>query len=396
MLYVMLMWIVVFAALPLIFGDREIRFGTIKIKLVIGGFLLYLGKEVKTRKAVTTKKSVKLVVLFSMFIGIVLFYIFFVPLLINMVKGFFMFLTGVSHAPPQPVAVPVPILFTFTSIIKYLIVSIAIGATLHELAHAVTALREGVNVRNWGIGVAFLIPLAFVELDDDLFKNAKPLSRALIASSGPLANALIALAAIAIATLIPYMGFSLSQAIVVANVDCSICSNVECPAARIGLREGDIIYAINGVVIRSGNDIANILKNLSIGSNVTFTICRNGLCKNITTIIDSYNKKLGNNIPCIGVSMENTVIVLRNGIPYNNPMIIEVINYINFIFAVNLSLYIFNAIPLFVTDGTVFLSSIIPSSAKLRFIIDKKLLDIVNVVLIAVAAGISTYVLLSG
>ncbi|MEM0026537.1 MAG: site-2 protease family protein [Ignisphaera sp.] len=395
-LYIMLAWIIIFTILPIFFGDKEVRLASAKAKLVLGGFLLYIGKEVKSSKKMSVIKPIRIAVILSMLVGMALFYIFFVPIFIGMIRDFIMFSAGVSNNPPQPVAVPVPILFTFTSILKYLVVSIAIGAAFHELAHAITALREGVDIRSWGIGIAFLIPLAFVELDDDSFKSASSLTKALIASAGPLANAIIALMGIALIALLPFTGISFSQAVTVTSIDCSICSNVVCPAEKIGLRGGDILYSINGSLIRSVDDVGNVLKRLKVGENVTFTICRNGICKNVSAVIDTYNKKLGNNTPCIGVSMENNLVVLKGGAPYNNPMLVDILNYINFVVMVNLSLYVFNAIPLFITDGSVFLSSIIPNTTMLRIVVDKRLLDIVNIIVIAIAAGISTYILLSG
>ncbi len=397
LLYIVVLWTLLFTFLSTAFKDREFKFGFAKLKFIVGGMLLYFGRDVRPRQGAATHfdKVMRLVHIVAMFLGLVLFYLIFIPSSFNMLKGFIEFSTGAATTPPQPVAVPIPLLFTITSIVKYLIVSIAIGAAIHEFAHAVVALREGVGVKNWGVGCIFLIPLAFVELDDDSFKNASPVSRASIASAGPFANALVAIAMQLLIVLMLSSGFALSTAVEVANVNCSLCNALQCPGERLGLRSGDIIYAVNGTVVRSVGEITKVLNVTKLGSTVELTICRNSVCFDGNVTLDAYNveymSKYGLAKPCLGIGMQNTVILLKSGRPYSNSLIQELLLYLNFIFIVNFSLFIFNAIPLFITDGTIFLSSIAMNRGLIGRFVEHKVLDKVNVVIILTAIAISTY-----
>ena len=393
------LWTLFFTFLSIIFGNREFKLGFAKLKFFVGGMLLYIGREVKPvqRKITRSHKVMRVVYIFAMFLGMALFYIIFIPSFFNMIKGFIAFSRGVA-APPQPVAVPVPLLFTITSIVKYLIISISIGAAVHEFAHAVVAIREGVGVRNWGIGCLFLIPLAFVELDDDLFKNASPVSKASIASAGPFANALVAIVAQLLIIFILFSGVTLSTAVEVVNVDCSICNVLQCPGERLGLQSGDIIYAVNGTAVRSVSDIAKILNVTKLGNAVMLTVCRSGVCFDKNVVLDSYNveymSRYGLAKPCLGIGMQDTIILLRGDKPYSSLFIQELLQYLNFIFVVNLSLFIFNAIPLFITDGTIFLSSIAVKKGFIGKLVEVKMLDKINAAIILIAIGMSTYLFL--
>ena len=397
LLYIVVLWTLLFTLLSTAFKDREFKFGFAKLKFIVGGMLLYFGKDVRPRQGDASRfdKVMRIVHIVAMFLGIVLFYLIFIPSSFNMLKGFIEFSTGATTTPPQPVAVPIPLLFTITSIVKYLIVSIAIGAAIHEFAHAVVALREGVGIRNWGVGCIFLIPLAFVELDDDSFKNASPVSRASIASAGPFANALVAIAVQLLIVLTLSSGFALSTAVEVANVNCSLCNALQCPGERLGLLSGDIIYAVNGTVVRSVGEITKVLNATKLGSTVELIICRNSVCFDGNATLDAYNveymSKYGLAKPCLGIGMQNTIILLKNGRPYSNPLIQELLLYLNFIFIVNFSLFIFNAIPLFITDGTIFLSSIAMNRGLMGKFVEHKILDKVNVAIILIAIAISTY-----
>jgi membrane-associated protease RseP (regulator of RpoE activity) len=396
LLYAIILWTSFFAFLSVILKNRDFKIGFVKIRFVIGGFLLYIGKEVKARQSEELKlrEIIRFSCIAATLLGMAFFYAFFIPSLFNMIKGFIAFSAGMSSSPPQPIAVPIPLLFTVVSVVKYLIISIAIGAAVHEFAHAIIALREGVGIRNWGVGCIFLIPLAFVELDDNSFKNASSVSRASIAAAGPFANALTALAAWLLILFILSSGFALSTAVEVVRVDCSICSVAPCPAAKAGLYGGDVIYAVNGTIVQGVNDIAVILNKSKLGDVLILTVCRGGVCFDKNVVLDAYSIKYGLARPCLGVEMRDTTIVLQNGKPYGGSIVWELMQYLTFIFAVNFSLFVFNAIPLYITDGTVFLSSLATGKRFIGKVIEAKVLDKVNVAILIIAIAISTYLFL--
>ena len=86
LLQILLLWILIFSIIPLITKGNEYRFGFVKIRFVFGGFLIYLGKGVNAyREKKRLGKAVKIGFVSSTFIGMAMFYILFLPHVINMV-----------------------------------------------------------------------------------------------------------------------------------------------------------------------------------------------------------------------------------------------------------------------------------------------------------------------
>lgn len=381
---------------------RELGLGALNIKFVLGGLLLSVRGGVRARVKFAGKQGGHyLIPLASMVIGVALFYLYLVPLVVNMIGGFIKHLTGTSPEAPAPVIVPLPLLLTYESLVKYLLTGLVTGVTFHELAHALMALKRGISVKSWGLGLLLLFPLAFVELDEDEFKRASPWDRALVASAGPFANAVLASATLLLMLLLPQilatMG-TLSSAVLVTGLSCDICEGgSECPALRLSLRPGSVLYALNGTRLYDVNDVVEFLRRLQVGSTVTLTIC-DKTCRNVSLLLDSYNERLYNRtgalVPCLGLEMRNSILIERGGAVIVLPWLQELYSHLNFAFMINVGLYIFNAIPFVITDGTLFIKALAEMRPKLRLLVEKRILDFANLAVIAVAMAISMYIAL--
>jgi membrane-associated protease RseP (regulator of RpoE activity) len=388
LLILLALWTVATTSLSFIIRGGEVNLKVARIRFVAGGLLLYLGKGAKASATVYRgKRFVDFLLIASLLIGLVLFYTLFIPQFIEMFRGFLGYVSGARREAPTPVAVPIPLLLTVPSIVKPLILSIAIAVATHEFAHAITALRRGVDVKSWGVGIFLLFPLAFVELNDNAFKALQPRSRAVIASAGPFANAAIALVSwLALQALL----LSAAPAVQVLGINCGICSSDPCPAKLAGLSSGDILLAINGTRIWSVNDVGRVLGSARIGDTITLTICRGGICFNRSATLNSY--VLNTTRPCLGVSMQNTVVFMRGGIISVNPIAQELAIHMMFIFLVNISLFIFNAIPLYVTDGSIALNALAELiGGAIEKLVRSRALDIANLIIIIIAIIVSTY-----
>jgi len=389
---------------------KDINIGRARIKPLYGGLILFLGGERKPKSPKPFGRAASTLMLATSLAGILLFYVWFVPTAVNMIIDYIRSATQ-GGATPQPVAVPVPLLFQFSDIVLPLLISLGIGIALHEFAHAVVALREGVPVKSWGVGVFLLIPFAFVEVDEEAFRSSKPQTRRNILAAGLLANALIALASFALlyTSRVYISSIVLSSPEVefhpvVKAIDCSICNATPCPAMLAGIRPGDIIYSMAGKSVNSSADLAHILGELKPGDTVDMVLCRVGEgCRNVTVVLNA-TRKNEPGILCLGVSPLPRIFAepafrftyQSHSILVEKPLILRIsevlIDYSYFIFVVNASLFVFNAAPIFITDGSQILRTFTEQFKRAK-ILEK--IDYLNAAIMAATIAISSYLYLS-
>jgi len=385
---------------------KDLNIGRAKVKPLYGGLVLFLGGERKPRSPKPLGRVTSTLMLTTSLAGILLFYAWFVPTAVNMIINYIRSVTQ-GGATPQPVAVPVPLLFQFSDIVLPLLISLGLGIALHEFAHAVVALREGVTIKSWGVGVFLLIPFAFVEVDENSFRFSKPQTRRNILAAGLLANAFIALASFALiyASSIALYSPGVEFHPVVEAVDCSICNTTPCPAMLAGIRPGDIIYSMTGESVNSSADIALILRKLKPGDTIDIVLCRVGEgCRNITVVLNVTRKTdRSSEIPCLGISLLPRILVepafkftyQTHSILVEKPLILRIsevlMQYSYFIFVVNASLFVFNAAPIFITDGSQILRTFTEQFKRAK-ILEK--IDYINAAIMAATMAISTYLYL--
>ncbi len=400
-LYVMLLFIAITTVGYLFSMNREYRISKFRIKFALGGILLFIGRERTPKKVKPLRRELHIVFMAIAFLGIALFYIFFLPIIINMIKSFIEFVSGYTTLPPQPTLIPLPLLFHYRELIVYLITAIAIAVVVHETSHAIVALREGVKIRSWGVGILFLFPIAFVELDEEQFTKASPRTKINIAAAGIFSNAIVSLISFIIifilSSMLPFLG-GVSTAVIVTKVDCSICNVSLCPAQLIGINVSDIIVAIDGNRIHSIDDVEKILGNRSVGSPLLITVCNDNGCVDRVVTLNAINVRVysekGVKIPCLGITMTQTLVFEKNGVFLRYPIIEDLLTHLNFIFIVNFSLYVLNAIPFIISDGSIFIGALSSIFQPLRILTSRKLLDLINIAILVVAIAISSYIFL--
>lgn len=74
----------------------------------------------------------------------------------------------------------------------YWIISIAILALFHELSHGFMAARERIRIKSLGWGFLAIIPLAFVEIDENQAKKKPATAQLRVFSAGSFANFILA------------------------------------------------------------------------------------------------------------------------------------------------------------------------------------------------------------
>jgi len=374
---------------------RELRFGKHRLSFVIGGVLVFIGLGREPKKPRPIGRGLGYAMIASVFIGIALFYASFLPMMIKFIAGFVGSALGITHAAPRPVVVPVPLLFQYTSIVPYILLGIGTAVVFHELAHALVALREGIPIKSWGVGLFLLIPIAFVELEDEKFMSASRLSRLKVVSAGVFSNMIVALVAFLVMTGISHTVLaSASPAIIVKSPYCSIC-RAPCPAKLAGIQPGDIIVAVNGRVVHTLRDLVRALSGLKPGQSIDLTLCRpSGVCRVVSLRLSSMVKNATH--PCIGVELLQGYAVFHGyiaAIPPYLSLSLSVYRAMFYTFIINYSLFALNAIPLIITDGTKFLDFLV-EGRRFEGFFKRRYIDVVNAVVIAIAMSVSTYLLL--
>ena len=82
-------------------------------------------------------------------------------------------------------------------------------------------------------------------------------------------------------------GIARSFAIDPANPAGALVDDVvrDSPAARAGLRQGDVILAVNGAPVRVAHDLPRLVDETSIGERVTLTLRRDGKDHNLAVLV---------------------------------------------------------------------------------------------------------------
>jgi len=212
------------------------------------------------------------------------------------------------------------------------ILTASIGASLHELLHARLALRNNIPVKSYGVMLALVIPLAYVEVDEEGFKNAGRWSRVSVLSAGVAVNLVLALIGMA---LLPLVASPLG--VMVTSVEPGS------PAEKYGLQPYDVILGINGTEVKGLTGIPSV-KNMPKPTVLEVTVYRGGMgVINITIPIGASDERIGIYLaPAPRIDMAESIGLLPSLLIYK---------FITWMYIVNLSLAIINAAPLFITDG---------------------------------------------
>jgi len=182
----------------------------------------------------------------------------------------------------------IPLIFgiTFTPPLDQLIIIliiIVIVVVTHEMFHGFLASHSNINIKSTGTGLFFLLPLAFVELDDKELEKTNSKNRMRIFCVGSFINFIEGVIFILLLVLFPLiisLGYSSeSEGVVIFGI------NQDSPAEKIGLKVGDAIVAINGTKIKNYYEFSNYLHDKKPGMVLILTIERNLKQVNYTVIL---------------------------------------------------------------------------------------------------------------
>lgn len=166
--------------------------------------------------------------------------------------------------------------------LSYYVFTLIFCSIVHELGHAIAAVREDINVMSVGINLYFVLPIAYVNLPSDKLGALKPWRTLRILCAGIWHNIVLTAIAYVIYTSIPFiysMVFNVNEGMYVKT----IASNSPLIGDK-GIQIGDIITSINYCETNSSNDYYHCLMRSQITTNLGYCLEKdifNSIQKNV-------------------------------------------------------------------------------------------------------------------
>lgn len=243
-------------------------------------------------------------------------------------------LPGVDY-PGNPIYLP----------LGYGLIGLATVIVVHEFAHGILARVEGIKIKSIGVLLLGVLPGAFVEPDEEGVKKASRLAKLRIYAAGSIFNLSLALIALLIVFLVS--NFAIAPSFHSDGIE--ITSVVPNSPAEGILKEGMIIYSINGKSTNNITEYANTLNKTKIGDELTFQT-NQGVFK-----VKTGSNPNNSTRSYIGIrSTEHQVINEDIAVKYGNtiPWILFYLkDLFNWIFLLNFVVGTFNLLPMKPLDG---------------------------------------------
>jgi len=252
---------------------------------------------------------------------------------------------------------------TSASAIAYFLLSIPIVLVIHEGAHGIVASLEKIKIKTGGFAVFIALFAGFVEPDEEEFDKAKKISKLRVIGAGATSNVIFAFALGALLLTNPIFALILPEPLVEWFYDAPdgvlvISIIPDSGAEKAGLQSGDLITAINGVVIITPLDFQKI--DLKPGETVTVTVQRNGqqlqLPVEIMPSPDDPNRGL------VGIMRDNALSYkpVYNFIEWDPHLSM----FLLWLWMISFFIGIINMLPLPILDGGKFIYTIIENKAS--------------------------------
>ncbi len=291
-------------------------------------------------------------------VGLMVFSIYF--LLNNLLR--FIFPIGVA----TPVFPVIPGLTLRLYWLPYFVIAALVAVLTHELAHGIIARLEDIPVLSTGILAAVVFFGAFVEPDEKKFEKASLKARLRMLAAGSSTNLITAL-----------LAFLLLGGLFVAPSGVLIQETMpNGPAESAGLRQWDVISAVNGSSTRTFWDFVTYMNQTKPGDTLVLETNKGDIHVNTTS--DEENRAIIGVILFPFSSYRPSTLGLEH---YTN---VNLFMTLFWVYLLTLSVAIFNMFPLYPFDGERFLYY------PLKRLIGKRKLrlrEALNVVFLGLLAG---------
>jgi membrane-associated protease RseP (regulator of RpoE activity) len=277
-----------------------------------------------------------------------------------------------SREESVPVSIVVPGLTLSLYWLPYFLISIVLAVFIHEAAHGIIALTEGISIKSAGMLLLAVFPGGFVEVEDEKINNLKNDSRMKIFSAGASANILFGLL---IFLIIFALFIQTPSGIVVMDV-------VEGgPLDLAGIKRWDVIYALNGTPIHDYRDLAVFMSNVKPGDKILVTTSRGNFTVSAVLSPEDGDKAI------MGIMLPSLLYYpsrLSLGFFWD----IQTYLILNWLFIISINVAIFNMLPIPALDGDKLLQCLLKGFSE-KSILIKKFFNIFSIFLIAINMALS-------
>jgi len=154
------------------------------------------------------------------------------------------------------------------------------GGPTFDLSGRVVGMNTAIYSPSGGsVGIGFAIPASTIHVIVDQLRDHGSISRGWLG--------------VQIQSLTPEMANSIGAADTKGAIVASVVNNS--PAAKAGLRQGDVIVAIDGKDVSDSRDLTRRVAVLSAGSHTDFTVLRDGHKQNVAVVIGKREEQQASN-----------------------------------------------------------------------------------------------------
>lgn len=271
-----------------------------------------------------------------------------------------------------PVSIVVPGLTLSLYWLPYFLISVVLVVFIHEAAHGIISLEEGVGIKSAGILFLAVFLGGFVEVEEEKMDALKTESKLKIFSAGASANVLSAL--IIFLTIFTIFIQAPSGIVVMEVVEGG-------PLDLAGVRRWDVIYALNGTPVHEYQDLADFMSRVKPGGKLIVATSRGNFT--ISTIPSPEDKDKA----IIGIMLPSLLYYpsrLNLGFFWD----VQTYLLLNWLFIISINVAIFNMLPIPALDGDKFLQCLLQGFSEKSALI-KKFFNIFSLFLIAINVALS-------
>lgn len=267
------------------------------------------------------------------------------------------------------------------------LIAIALLIVVHEFSHGILSRVEGIDIKSIGVLLFIILPGAFVEPDEKQIEKASRVSKLRIYGAGSMAN--IILAVIALLLFAAVGNFAYPAVYDYQGVE--IVQVLDNAPAQGYLKESMVINHINDKVVTNSTSYSNAVLSLKPNS-----------IANISTDTGTYSFKLGANpnnksIGYMGIKAQQHMVIKENIKKTYGDVLpwgwLALEDLLKWIYIINLSVGLFNLLPMKPLDGGLMLKEVLSYKFKeetVNLITDYFTCFIAIVIIFSLVVGIVT------
>lgn len=356
LLSLLIFWVLIYVLSKLLFLDKYgLQVKPLFIKYNSGAF-----KKILYKYSSKWRGMWKIFSYISVFLGLglILFAIIFLSLNLAEILSF-----GGHEAAITPIIPGVTLSLYW---LPYFLVSVVIAVFIHEAAHGILALSEGVNVKAAGILLLAIFPGGFVEIDEKELTRLPYASRMKIFSAGASLNMLAGL-----------IVFLLLSSLFIQNPSGIIVLEVleGGPLNRAGIGRWDVIYALNGTPIHTYQDLTSFMSNVKPNNRLVLSTSKGNI-----TIVAAPNPNDPHRAIIGIVSPILTYYPSRLGLGFFWD--IQIYLTLNWLLLILINVAVFNMLPIPLLDGDNFIQCLL-EKVGVKGKVLRKILNALSIFLIA-------------